>query len=199
MVAVRKRDGPTFSSRMTVAEFLEWDGGDDRYELVDGEPQAMAPASGTHGAILATATRLIESHLIDRNSPCRTVVEGGVVPRVASETNFRIPDLLVTCTPDRPGVTIIQDPLLIVEILSPNNERDTWRNVWAYCTIPSVREIVVLRVAEIRADLLRRQADGSWPAMPEKLGPEADLMLESIGFRGRLADVYARTHLAQSA
>lgn len=199
MVAVRKREEPTFSSRMTVAEFLEWDAGDDRYELVDGEPQAMAPASGTHGAIQATATRLIENHLVGTGSPCRTLAEAGVVPRVASETNFRIPDLLVTCTPDQPGVTIIQDPLLIVEVLSPNNERDTWRNVWAYCTIPSVREILVLRVAEIRADLLRRQADGSWPAMPEKLGPDADLVLESIGLGCRLADVYARTHLAQSA
>jgi len=31
---------------MSVAQFLVWDSGDPyRYELVDGEPHAMAPAS----------------------------------------------------------------------------------------------------------------------------------------------------------
>ena len=38
-------------SRMTVAEFLDWpgDGSGRRYELVDGEPRAEAPASTIHG------------------------------------------------------------------------------------------------------------------------------------------------------
>jgi Uma2 family endonuclease len=40
-------------SRMTVSEFLAWPGDDSgaRFELVDGEPRAMAPASGTHGTL----------------------------------------------------------------------------------------------------------------------------------------------------
>ena len=34
---------------MDLAEFLAWDApGPDRWQLVDGEPQAMAPASRTH-------------------------------------------------------------------------------------------------------------------------------------------------------
>jgi Uma2 family endonuclease len=34
---------------MTVDEFLKWDLEDGRrYELVDGEPHAMAPASSIH-------------------------------------------------------------------------------------------------------------------------------------------------------
>ena len=50
--------------RMTVAEFLAWDAGDGRlWQLVDGEPQAMAPASRTHGAIQAELCRLIANHL----------------------------------------------------------------------------------------------------------------------------------------
>jgi Uma2 family endonuclease len=37
---------------MTVAEFLDWNPQDsDRWELVDGNPQAMAPTSPRHGAI----------------------------------------------------------------------------------------------------------------------------------------------------
>jgi len=36
---------------MTVAEFLAWNPPSARlWQLVDGEPQAMAPANRTHGA-----------------------------------------------------------------------------------------------------------------------------------------------------
>ena len=48
------------------------------------------------------------------------------------------------------------DPVLLVEILSPSNRAETWTNVWAYTTIPSVREILVLHSLRIRAELLRR-------------------------------------------
>ena len=38
--------------RMTVDEFLDWDSGDGlTWQLVDGEPQAMAPAKITHAAL----------------------------------------------------------------------------------------------------------------------------------------------------
>ena len=38
---------------MSVAEFIAWhgDGSGAKFELVDGEPRAMAPASVTHGLI----------------------------------------------------------------------------------------------------------------------------------------------------
>lgn len=37
---------------MTVAEFLAWNPPEGQaWQLVDGEPQAMAPASRTHGTI----------------------------------------------------------------------------------------------------------------------------------------------------
>ena len=45
---------------MTAAEFLDWNPQDsDRWELVDGTPQAMAPASPRHGAIQNETGRLI--------------------------------------------------------------------------------------------------------------------------------------------
>ena len=53
-------------SRMTIEEFLDWsgDGSGQKFELVDGEPRAMAPASGTHGRIQATLARLLGNHLV---------------------------------------------------------------------------------------------------------------------------------------
>ena len=183
--------------RMTVAEFLVWDAGDGRlWQLVDGEPQAMAPASRTHGAIQAELSRLIANHLSERSSLCSVLANPDVVPRIQAEHNVRIPDLAVICSDYEAEEPVIADPTLIVEIFSPSNEAETWANIWAYTTIPSVREIVVLRTVSIAADLLRRRSDGSWPRTPEAI-EAGDLVLESIGFQAALTALYRTTRLAR--
>ena len=46
--------------RMSVEEFLNWESADGlRYELVDGEPRAMAPAGAVHGFLQNQLGRLI--------------------------------------------------------------------------------------------------------------------------------------------
>jgi Uma2 family endonuclease len=182
--------------RMTVAEFLAWDApGNQLWQLVDGEPQAMAPASVTHGAIQAQLARLIGNHLEERASPCRVVTAPGVIPRVQAEINFRIPDLGVTCASYDSEDFALAAPVLVIEILSPSNQAETWSNVWTYTTIPSVREILVLRTAIVGADLLRRNEDGSWPETPQViLG--GDVTLDSVGFTFALTAAYRTTRLA---
>ena len=177
---------------MTVAEFLEWDSGDRSgalWQLRDGEPEMMAPASDAHGMIQCELGRLVGNHLAERGSPCRVGVAPGVVPRVRSSRNLLVPDLGVTCAPPAGGPTML-DPIVLVEILSPSNARETRANVWAYTSIPSVAEIVVIRSTSIAAEVLRRQGDGSWPAEPQYIDAEGDLVLESIGFRIKLRAAY---------
>jgi hypothetical protein len=82
----------------------------------------------------------------------------------------------------------------VIEILSPSNPAKTWTNVWAYMSILSVREIPVLRADRMAAELLRRLPQGEWPERPIAL-TEGELVLESIGFRMALTDLYARTGL----
>jgi len=182
--------------RMTVAEFLVWDAGDGRpWQLVDGQPQAMAPGSRTHAAIQAELCSLIRNHLAERSSLCSVLANPGVVPRVQAEHNVRIPDLAGICSEYEAEEPVIADPVLIVEFLSPSNEAETWANVWAYTTIPSVREIVVLMTVSIGADLLRRRPDGFWPRTPEAIDA-GELVLESIRFRAPLTALYRTTRLA---
>lgn len=64
--------------------------------------------------------------------------------------------------------------------------------------MPSVREILVLETETITASLLRRDADGSWPAQPERLA-DGLLTLVSIGFSVPLAAVYRTTRLGRPA
>src|SRR6202022_1009849 len=119
----------------------------------------------------------------------------GGVPRVQGEYNVRIPDWAVICSDYEAEEPVIADPVLIVEILSPSNEAETWANVWAYTTIPSVREIVVLRAVSVGPELLRRSPDDSWPRTPEAI-EAGDLVLESIGFQTPLTALYRTTRLA---
>jgi Uma2 family endonuclease len=125
-------------SRMTIEEFLDWPcGGAQKFQLIDGEPRAMAPASVTHGLIQANLARLLGTHLT--GSFCHVVVEPGVIPRVRSEANMRVPDLAVSCETDDPGLRALSEPILVIEILSPSNEAETRENVWAYTTIPAAK------------------------------------------------------------
>src|SRR5271166_3287239 len=183
---------------MTVDEFVVW-AGDGRWQLVDGEPRAMAPANATQGIVQATLAFLLNQHLYTRASPCVVVTAPAIQPRVRSRSNMRVPDLAVTCSPVQAGQIALPDPLLIVEILSPSNEADTWENVWTHTTIPSVQEVLVLRSASIAADLLRRRADGTWPEEPLQIGRGDTLHLACIGLSVPLAEVYVRTYLARGA
>ena len=87
------------------------------------------------------------------------------------------------------------DPILVIEILSPSNETETRENVWAYATIPSVREILLLRSTEIAAEVLCREVAGSWPEQPQMIGADGTLALAGIDFTSPLAALYEGTYL----
>jgi Uma2 family endonuclease len=101
--------------------------------------------------------------------------------------------LAVTCAPYQTEEAVLTDPVLLIEILSPSNQAKTWTNIWAYTSIPSVQEILVLRADRIGAELLRRSRQGEWPSRPVAVSGE--LMLESIGFRTNLTEFYRGTRL----
>jgi Uma2 family endonuclease len=186
------------SRSMTVTEFLEWDSGDRTgalWQLRDGEPEMMAPASDPHGSIQVRLAYLLTAHLDARGGACRVIAAPGVVPAQRSEQNCLVPDLGITCTPPA-GARLLHEPLVLIEILSPTNVSKTRANVLAYRTIPSVAEIVVLRSTSIAAEILRRSPDGAWPPQPDLIDADGELRLDSIGFAAPLRAAYRTTDLA---
>jgi Uma2 family endonuclease len=182
---------------MTVTEFLAWDAPDGRrWQLLDGEPVAMAPASRSHGAIQSELVGLIRNHLNVPGNPCSVVVTPGIIPRIRANENFRIPDLAVTCTGYETEEYDVGNPVLIVEILSPSNRAETWQNVWSFTTIPGLREILILSSTAVRAELLRRDSGGNWPEETAVIA-EGDLVLDSIDLIVNLAEIYRTTRLAR--
>src|SRR5579871_154600 len=145
---------------MTVADFLAWEPPSRSgalWQLRDGEPELMAPASDRHGSIETELAYLITTHLRATNRPCRIVAAPGVVPAERSEDNCLVPDLGVTCTPPT-GAHLMEHPLVLIEILSPTNVSKARANVRAYRTIAEVAEIAVIHSSAIAAEVLRRGA-----------------------------------------
>ena len=186
---------------MTVDEFLEWpgDGTGTRYELVNGVLRAQDSASDAHGTIQSNLSGLIRNHLLAHRPICRIVSNPGIKPLLRAHWNHRVPELGVTCTPNRADVHNTPDPVLLIEVLSPSNAADTWSNIPLCATLPSVTEILIVDSTKVAAELLRRGTDGNWPQDPEPIAAGGIITLASIGLELPLAEVYRGTHLgAQS-
>jgi Uma2 family endonuclease len=183
---------------MTLAEFFAWNPEDPSvrsWQLINGEPVPMAPATEAHGALQAEIGSLLGNHLLARGNLGRVISNAGIVPRVRSDRNYRVPDLGVTCAPPSSAL-MVAEPILLIKILSPSNEVETWVNIWAYTTIPSVMEILIVSSTRVEAELLRRNNDGAWPETPERIDGNAGVRLESIDFTMPLRDFYRTTALA---
>jgi len=194
MVALRER-APKL---MTLAEFLDWTPPNRTgaaYQLIDGVPVPMAPASENHAALVAEIGRLMGNHLLQTASPCRLLGQPAIVPGTRADWNFRLPDLGVTCSPPSGGL-MVQDPLLLIEVLSPSNDDDTRANIEAYTSISSMREILAVHSRRVEAEILRRRPDGTWSDAAEIITGGGTVLLESIGFTSPLTAFYRTTSLA---
>jgi Uma2 family endonuclease len=147
---------------MTLAEFLGWEPPDDSgvlWQLHDGEPELLVLASDRHGSIQTELACLITAHIRATGCPCRVVIAPGVVPSERSEDNCLVPDLGITCTPP---THLMDQPLVLIEILSSTKVSKTRANVRAYQTIPGVAEIVVVHSSVIAGEVLGRTLEGAW-------------------------------------
>lgn len=173
--------------KMTLDEFLRWDDGTDtRYELIGGFPVAMAPPAHNHGALAARLAGRLEAALASRR-PCRAIAEAGILDPDRAD-NFFVADLAVTCAPYSRR-QYLQDPILLVEILSPSTERHDRRiKIPAYQQIASVQEILVVDSDARYAALHRRQGD-QWIIQISR-GDAGIISLASVGSEIPLAELY---------
>jgi Uma2 family endonuclease len=170
---------------MTADEFMTWDDGTDtRYELVDGDVVAMAPASDPHGTIVINAGTEIADRLRSRQ-PCRAVGEASI--RLDDRNHFKA-DLVVTCAEPNRSV-YIDKPFLIVEVLSDSTWReDLGRKLRRYIELPSVREIWLVDSRERWVQVWRRAEDAWIVTLP--LRGDATFASEALADRIALDALY---------
>jgi Uma2 family endonuclease len=173
---------------MTLDEFVTWDDGTDtRYELVGGVPLAMAPPAEAHRILAMRLGSRIDLSLGNRR-PCNAQAEAGILRPDRADAYF-VADIAVTCRPNQRRRQAIEEPILIVEILSAGTERhDRLIKVPAYRDIETVQEILLIDSETSVAEVLRRQGE-QWITILVR-GREAVLRLASVDLAVPMAELY---------
>lgn len=131
---------------MTVQEFLAWAAAQPRgrYELVRGEVVAMAPERARHNLVKAAVFRALSDAVARAALPCTVFTDGMTV--VIDNEHSREPDAAVQCNVATDlDSTILEAPLIVVEVASPSSERDdTGDKLVEYFTVPSIRHYLIV-------------------------------------------------------
>ena len=151
------------SRRMTVDQYLAWreqQVNEQRYELVDGYPVAMAPQRARHVRVKGEVFVALRTALRAGNLPCETMVDGMQV-KVDESTVFE-PDVLVYCGDRASDDAIMIDmPIIVVEVLSPSTQHvDTGLKFRGYFGLASVRHYLVVFTDKPSVAHHRREDDG---------------------------------------
>jgi len=176
--------------RMTADEFLEWHlGQEQRYELVDGVPVAMAGAKRRHDQVVVNALTLIAGRL--GTGACRPFTADTAI-RIPGG-NIRYPDVGVDCGQFRDNETWADAPILVIEVLSESNRVfDFARKLEEYKRVSSLRHIVFVDQDDPEVIHWRRAPGGQWE--DETLQgldavvscPDLDLSLPLVALYARL-------------
>lgn len=175
--------------QMTVEEFLVWDDGTDmRYELVDGQPVAMAPPTPSHTGLTGELSGRIHRQLANR--PGCALHIGLGIQSVRRPSSYYVPDLLVMCGPADRKRSDVGEPRLVVEVLSPSTESTDRRvKLPDYRLIRSVNEVLLIDPLLPYAEIHRRLDTDRWLTFLLHRA-DARLVLESVGLDVALGDLY---------
>ena len=170
---------------MTTEQFLAWEERQPlRYEFDGFQPVAMTGGTDAHEAIGGALRALLRERL--RGKPCRV---RGPTLKIEVMGRIRYPDAVVYCTPAPPGETVIKDPVVVFEVLSPGTSRtDRIEKLREYQATDSVRRYIILEQDSIAATVFERHGP-DWDARALTAGDI--LRMPEIEVELPLSEIYA--------
>jgi Uma2 family endonuclease len=168
---------------------------DARYEYLAGEVFAMAGGSERHALISSNVLIGLGNALRDR--PCR-VYGSDMKLHVAEFDQFCYPDVMVLCEKGVRQERFVEQPSLIVEVLSPSTEAyDRGMKFEHYRTIAALDHYLLLDQDRPHAELYSR-VGGVWQ-LTEAGGLGGGLDLALLGIRLNLVEVYRQVEFPPPA
>jgi Uma2 family endonuclease len=171
---------PQYNQKMTAEEYLKWEAQQElRHEYIDGEIFAMTGGTLPHNNIALNFYRALYPHLRQRG--CQANVSDAKV-KPSQLSRYFYPDLVVTCdSDDLKARDFIQNPKVIVEVLSPGTETyDRTKKFKYYRQIPTLQEYVLVDSEEINVEVYRRGEGKMWMYYEYETGEI--ISLDSIEF-----------------
>lgn len=175
---------------MSLAQFLAWEERQElRYEFDGFRPVAMTGGTFEHDQITFNLRRELDRRLA--GTPCRPC---GPNLKVIVAGKVRYPDVLVTCSPVARGATVIDNPVVVFEVVSQDNQRtDRIEKVQEYRATPSIQRYVILEQSFVGATVFTRKSE-DWIAIT--LADGDTLHLPELGIELPLDECYAGLDLA---
>ncbi len=180
---------------MTREQFLDWAQAQDaRYEFDGFEPVAMTGGSLNHNRIALNLHRALFNRL--EGSGCEAFGPDAGIATVGNAVRY--PDGVVTCTPAAGAGSLVPDPIVVFEVLSPSSGRmDRIVKVREYRAVGSIRRYVILESTSIGLTILCR-AGGADDWMLTTLMAGDVLQLPELGIALPLPEVYLATGLPET-
>lgn len=172
---------------LSVEDYLHFEQqGEIRHEYVDGQIYAMAGTTRHHNQICANLVYRLRGAV--RGTPCRAYFSD-VKVRIEFGNAFYYPDVVVGCDPGDDHELYLARPCLIIEVLSPSTENiDRREKLFAYRSLPSLREYVLIGTEEKKVEMFRRDDAGEWSLTTLEM--DDTLQLECIAATISLNDIY---------
>lgn len=184
--------------RVDVAEFLSWDARQDgRHELIDGSPRAMTGARTGHNRILVNVLVGLRAGLRASGSPCDVFTADIAV--IVPSGNVRRPDVTIGCPPFDERGTSVDQPRLVVEVLSDSTQSvDQLVKLDEYRAIAGLNYVLMIAPTTCEAALWSRSIDQTWrhEVLRE---PTASVELPELGLSLSLHEIYDRVQLTETA
>src|SRR5271166_3620399 len=170
---------------MTLAEFLEWEERQQlRYEFDGVGPVAMTGGTTGHSAIQRNLAIAVSGRL--RGKPCQ--FHGSDLKFRVAQGHVRYPDGMVVCSPVDRTATVVHDPVVVFEVLSPSTAgNDRIVKAREYQATPSVQRYVMLEQDAVGATIYARSGE-TWTH--EIMVADSILALPEIGVSLPLAELY---------
>ena len=179
----------TFNDYLEIEEMSE-----AKHEYVDGQVVAMSGGSIDHAALCGEiGARLRE---LCAGKPCRAYPSDLRI-RVLATGLATYADASVVCgrpETDPESPTHCTNPSVIFEVLSPSSERyDRGKKRKHYQQIESLHDYVIVSQDSRAAEQWTRDDRGGWTH--RVIGPEGEIVLETLGGLIVLADLYSSVGL----
>jgi Uma2 family endonuclease len=163
-----------------------------KHEYVYGEVYAMAGTSDNHNRIVNEIVAHLVFHL--RNSKCEPF-SGDIKVRVFPNVYY-YPDVLVSYEETVEDTHFRNEPILIVEVISPSTEHiDRREKLLFYQQMPSLQEYVVVEQTKIAVEIHRRQPDGSWITYFFSHN-DTEIEFHSVDLTMKLEEIYRRVRFS---
>ncbi|MBF0377425.1 MAG: Uma2 family endonuclease [Desulfamplus sp.] len=161
-------------------------------EYYDGEIFAMAGGTRNHSAICLNVNWSIREAI--SNKDC-VGFDSNMKLDIPTHNIVVYPDAMVACSKVEfldDKETILKNPLLVIEVLSPSTEHvDRIKKFIYYQNVPSIQEYVMISQSEPKIEAYYKQSERNWLYTVVK-GLEEAIYIKTLEYKFELKELYQK-------